>query len=113
MAQEYRQHVSTLREVFLDQVRILGSALALHKRLIPKEFNALHEHLETMYARLKRGIKETGSPNMNRQEQSITRSNSPGIVTSNPENSQMLVLYRQPSSRVIVVPQTYVIKHKK
>ncbi|ELU05722.1 hypothetical protein CAPTEDRAFT_97079 [Capitella teleta] len=61
MAQEYRQHVSTLREVFLDQVRILGSALALHKRLIPKEFNALHEHLETMYARLKRGIKETVS----------------------------------------------------
>ena len=41
------------------QLRILGGALSLHRKLAPPDVQPLHQHLEELYTKMKQGIKES------------------------------------------------------
>lgn len=58
--------VNRLRTLFLEQVQILEGALSLHGRLAPPDVQPLHKRLVELFATMKQGIKDSGSPNMAR-----------------------------------------------
>ncbi|CAH1784994.1 unnamed protein product [Owenia fusiformis] len=61
---EHDSHICQLKSLFSEQIQLLEGALSLHGRLAPHQVQPLHQRMVQLFASMKKGIKDSGSPNL-------------------------------------------------